>query len=186
MAPTAFARSVLSVALFLALLLLASDGGARTGDLNKDPADLVKQYVSLDNKGARLDSMSYEVLKPYTTWRDEPAWGHMVVIESYEVAYDIQQWELVSNLEVLIPVTYRTLGSVYWNTAVFIPDKQEEVVRFRVKAVNSRWKIVEPIMPPHVNQKRFLNHVREAALEETDPVRRQTLDSLASDLKKAK
>ena len=176
---------VLSLAMLLALLLLASDGAARTGDLNKDPADLVRQYVSLDSKGARLDSMSWEVLRPYVDWKEEPAWGHMVVIQGYEVVDDIKRWEVVSNTEVVIPVVYRTLGAVYWNTAGFLPDERVEEVGFRVKAIHSRWKIIEPILPPHVTQKRLINHVREAAIEETDPVRRHTLDALANELRKA-
>jgi hypothetical protein len=41
------------------------------------------------------------------------------------------------------------------------------------------------MLPPHVNQKRLINYVREAALEETDSVRRQILERLADDLRKA-
>ena len=47
-----------------------------------------------------------------------------------------------------------------------------EEVRFRVKAVNNRWKIVEPMFPPHVGQKRMVNFVREALLKETDRAKR--------------
>ena len=178
-------RYTFSFALLLGLVLIASDGAARTGDLSKDPAGLVKVYLSLDSRGARLDSMSWESLRPYVNWKDEPAWGHMVVIESYEVIDDIKRWDVISNIEVLIPVEFRALGSVYWNTAGFLPEKQVEQVKFRIKAVNSRWKIMEPMLPPHVSQKRLINHVREAALEEADSVRRQTLETLAGDLRKA-
>ena len=178
-------RHTFPFALLLGLVLIASDGAARTGDLGKDPIDLVKVYLSLDSRGARLDSMSWESLRPYVNWREEPAWGHMVVIESYEVVDDIKRWDVISNIEVLIPVEFRALGSVYWNTAGFLPEKQVEQVKFRIKAVNSRWKIIEPMLPPHVNQKRLINYVREAALEEADSVRRQTLETLADDLRKA-
>ena len=178
-------RHPFPLVLFLGLVLIASDGAARTGDLSRDPADLVRVYLSLDTRGARLESMSWESLRPYVNWKEEPAWGHMVMIEGYEVVDDIKRWDVISNLEVLIPVEFRTLGSVYWNTAGFMPEKHVELVKFRVKGVNSRWKIVEPMLPPHVNQKRLINYVREAALEETDSVRRQTLETLADDLRKA-
>jgi hypothetical protein len=179
-------RQLLAFLFLSGWVVVVSDSAARTGDLNKDPVDLVRVFVSLDNKGVRLDSMSWETLKPYVNWRDEPAWGHMVVIEGYEVVDDTKRWEIVSNTEVVIPVEYRTLGAVYWNTAGFLPDKQIEQVGFRVKAVNSRWKIVEPILPPHVSQKRLINHVREAILEEPDLTRRRTLETLRDELRKAR
>ena len=182
MAPT---KHLFPLILLLGLVLIASDGMARTGDLSRDPADLVRVYLSLDTRGARLESMSWESLRPYVNWKEEPAWGHMVMIQGYEVVDDIKRWEVISNVEVLIPVEFRALGSVYWNTAGFVAEKQVELVKFRVKAVNSRWKIMEPMMPPHVNQKRLINYVREAALEESDSVRRQTLETLADDLRKA-
>jgi hypothetical protein len=172
--------------LLVGLMLLAHDSAARTGDLTRDPADLVKQYLSLDTKGVRLESMSFESLRPYTTWKEEPLWGHVVVIEEYRVIDDIKEWEIVNRLEVVIPVEFRTLGLVYWNTAGFLPDKQTERIGFRVKAINSRWKLIEPVLPPHVSQKRFINYVREALLEETDANRRHALESLVKDLKKAK
>jgi len=179
-------RVIIPFALLVGLVLVASDGRARTGDLSKDPADLVRVYLSLDSKGARLDSMSYESLRPYVNWTDEPVWGHAVIIEGYEVVDDIKQWEIVSNTEVVIPVRFRTVGSVYWNTAGFLADPHDEEIGFRVKSVVSRWKIVEPMLPPHVTRQRFVNHVRQSSLEETNPAHRQALDALHAELKKAK
>jgi hypothetical protein len=179
-------RRLGAVALVLGLVVIASDGGARTGDLSNDPADLVKAYLTLDTRGARLDSMSWESLRPYVSWKEEPAWGHMVVIEGYEVVDDLKRWEVISNVEVLIPVEFEVLGSVYWETAAFLPEKHKKEVKFRVKAVTSRWKIVEPMMPPHVSLRRAINYVREAVLEERDSVRRGTLESLVNDLKKTR
>lgn len=174
------------LALLLGLFLIASDGRARTGDLTRDPSDLVRVYVSLDSKGARLESLSFESLRPYVNWTEEPPWGHAVVIEGFEVVDDVKRWQIVSNTEVVIPVRYRTVGAVYWNTASFIPDRQVEEVGFRIKAVRSRWKLVEPILPPHVLLKRFTNYVRASALEETNPAQRQALDTLHGELKRAK
>ena len=179
-------RYLFPLALLLGLIVMASDGRARTGDLTRDPSDLVRVYVSLDSKGVRLDSMSYESLRPYVDWSEEPTWGHAVIIEGYEVVDDIKRWQLVSNTEVVIPVRYRTVGAVYWTTASFLPDRQEEEVGFRVKAIYSRWKIIEPILPPHVNRQRLLNHVRESALGEANPIQRQALDALQAELKSVK
>lgn len=160
------------------------DSLAATGELKKDPADVVKAYLSLDMKGARLEPLSMETLKPYVNWKEEPPWGHVVVIDGYEVSDDIRTWEVVSLLEVVIPVKFRVVGSMYWEPVVFLPDTQDEEVRFRVKAVGDRWRIMEPVYPPHVSQKRFLNFVKQAIVEETDQSRLAKLAELRDELRK--
>ncbi|MBI4401073.1 MAG: hypothetical protein HY581_05530 [Nitrospirae bacterium] len=174
----------LPLTVFLALLLIASDGLARPGDLIKPPTEVVKQYISLDMKGARLEAMSKEVLKPYINWKDEPAWGQVVVIESYTVPDDVKRWEIISATEAIIPVEFKVLGSVYLESAAFLPETRTERVRFRVKAVIDRWRIMEPLYPPHVGQKRMLNHVRQAMLQETDASHLAKLTELRDELKK--
>jgi hypothetical protein len=177
------------LALFVVLigwLLVGGLASAQTGSLKHSPADVVKRYLTLDNKGARLDAMSAETVASYTSWDEEPAWGHVVVTRSFAVAEQYRQWEIVDSLEVVIPVTFQVLGSVYWDTAGFISGVETEEVRFRVKAVKNRWKIVEPMFPPHVGQKRMVNFVREAWMKETDPAKRGRLGSLRDELREAR
>ena len=177
------------LALFVVLigwLLVGGLASAQTGSLKHSPADVVKRYLTLDNKGARLDAMSAETVASYTSWDEEPAWGHVVVTQGFVVAEQYRQWEIVDSLEVVIPVTFQVLGSVYWETAGFISGIETEEVRFRVKAVKNRWKIVEPMFPPHVGQKRMVNFVREAWMKETDPAKRGRLGSLRDELREAR
>jgi hypothetical protein len=89
-------------------------------------------------------------------------------------------------MEVVIPVTFQVIGSVYLETAGFVPEIETEEIRFRVKAVKNRWRIIEPMLPPHVGQKRMMNFVREAWMKETDPVKRDSLGLLQSELRKVK
>jgi hypothetical protein len=167
--------------------LCSSSVWAQSGSTGHPPTKIVNRYVTLDLKGARLDAMSFETLVPYIDWRQEPAWGRLVVIRDVTVPEDYREWEVISKLEVVIPVTYRVLGSVYLETAVFVPaEEPTEEVRFHVKAVGGNWRIVEPIIPPHVGLKRMLNFVREAAMHETDPTKRSALAVLESSLRKAK
>jgi len=49
-----------------------------------------------------------------------------------------------------------------------------------------RWRIMEPILPPHVGQKRLIGFVRQAILREKDPSRQAKLGELLAALKKAK
>ncbi|MGH7252263.1 MAG: hypothetical protein ACREIE_00550 [Nitrospiraceae bacterium] len=168
------------------LLLLSSDGLAQTGQTNKDPVEMVTKYLSLDRHGARLEAMSFETLKPYINWKEEPAWEHVVVITDFEVLDDIAQWEIINVLDVVIPVRFRVLGSMYWETAAFLPGAKVEEIRFRVKGVVGRWRIMEPILPPHVGQKRLIGFVRQAILDEKNPARQAKLGELLAALKKAK
>src|SRR5438093_11185508 len=185
--PESWSRlSWLIVAVFLTLQVTWSEGLAQTYALTRDPVELVKKYVSLDQKGVRLESRSWETLKRYVHWEEEPAWGHVMVTGGYKVIDDIKQWEVVSLLEVVIPVEFQVLGAMYWETAGFLPEKQVEQVRFRVKAVGGRWRIIEPLLPPHVGQQRMINYVRQAMLQETEPSLLASLAALRDELQKAK
>ena len=159
---------------------------AQTGALNHPPTELVKKYFELDQKGAKLDSLSYESLAPYRDWQEEPAWGRIVVIRGFSVAEHYRQWEVVNWLEVVIPVTFEVIGYVYLETAGFVPESSVEEVRVRVKSVKNRWRIIEPVLPPHVGQKRMINFVREAWVKETEPAKRASLAALQEELRKAK
>jgi hypothetical protein len=178
-------RFVFILSQLLALVLSTGDGLAQTGSLQHSPAEVVKRYLALDHKGARLDALSSVAVESYTSWDGEPAWGHIVVTRNFVVAEHYRQWEVIDSLEVVIPVTFHVLGSVYMETAGFVQGAETEEVRFRVKAIKNRWRIVEPMLPPHVGQKRMVNVVREAWLKETDQVKRDRLGSLQDELRKA-
>jgi hypothetical protein len=178
-------KAVLSLTVLLVVLLSCGDVSAQTGALNKDPSLLLKKYLSLEIKGARLEAISWEAQKPYIDWNEEPVWGHVVVITAYEVVEDIEQWQVKNNLDVVIPVEFKVLGSVYLDKATFFSEAQVERVGFRIKAVRGYWRIVEPVIPPHVGQKRMLNFVRQAIVEETEPSRVDALTALRDELKKA-
>jgi len=179
-------RRWLAVIMIGVLALALSDSQAQIGSIVHDPTDMVDKYLELDIKGVRLDAISQEALASYITWKDEPIWGRTVVVTSYEVINDFKQWTVVSQSEAIIPVEYRVLGSVYWEKASFLPEPQVERVGFRVKIVGDRWRIAEPILPPHIGQKRMINYVRQALLDEKDQTKAAALETLLDDLKKAK
>jgi hypothetical protein len=112
---------------------------AQTGGLSHSPAEIVKKYFELDQKGAKLDSMSLETLAPYRNWDTEPVWGKVVVIREFSVAEHHRDWEVVNRLEVVIPVTFTVIGSVYLETAGFLPEATVEEIHVRVKSVRNRW-----------------------------------------------
>lgn len=156
-----------------------------TGDLTNDPADVIKKYLSLDHRGARLTASSYESVRPYVAWDEEPVWEHFVVIQEFSVNDDVTQWDIVSSTEAVIPVTFQVLGIVEWETATFVPKPGEEVHAVRIRAVDNRWRMIEPMFPPHVGHKRVMNFVKDVALHERDETRIRVLDALRADVEKA-
>lgn len=169
----------------LLLLVVASLFLGLTGDLTHDPVKVVEKYLSLDKRGARLEAISYEVLKPYVAWEQEPVWEQIVVITDYQVSHDISQWTVLNSLEALIPVTFTVIGNMDWGTAMFRPEPRTEEMSVHIQAVKNRWRIVDPIYPPHVGKKRLINFVREALLNETDGQRQEALKQLRHALEKA-
>ncbi len=159
---------------------------ALTGDLTNDPADIVKKYLSLDKRGARLQAMSYEAVRPYVAWEEEPTWGQVVVILDYTVSDDVREWEIVSSTEAVIPVTFQVVGVMHWEAATFLPEQREETIWVRVRAVLNHWRITAPMFPPHVGRKRLMDFVRQAMLEETNEERKDVLQRLRASLGNAK
>jgi len=180
------ARSVLTLLTLLGLMVFHGAAAGQTGGLDHSPAEIVKRYFQLDQKGARLDSLSFEAIAPFIDWRDEPTWGRIVVIRSFAVAEHYTEWDIVDRLEVVVPVAFQIIGSVYLETAGFVPEAGTEEIRVRVKSVKNRWRIIEPVLPPHVGQKRMLNFVREAWVKEGEQDKRDRLAGLEDELRKVK
>ncbi len=92
-------------------LTVVSIASAQTASIKHSPSDVVKRYVTLDYKGARLDAMSTEAVASYTSWNEEPAWGHVVVTRGFVVSEDYRQWEGIDWLGIVVPVSLRVIGS---------------------------------------------------------------------------
>jgi hypothetical protein len=173
----------------LAVLVLAVPSIAQlspSGSMRRSPVEVVKRYVLLDQKGARLAAQSFDTVVPYIDWKEEPAWGRVVVVQETTVPEDYRKWEILNNLEVIIPVTFHVRGAVYLETATFVPEETTEEVRFHVKVVGNYWRIVSPVIPPHVGVKRMVSFAREAEAHEQDDAQRTVLTALIDSLRKAK
>ena len=181
-----FHRRLVVVALACSVLASAGSAPAQTGSVMKDPTEVLKKYLSLDAHGARLQPLSWESQKPYVAWTEEPAWGRVVVISGYTVPMDVKDWEVRANLDVVIPVDFNVVGHLYWEHATFLSERKIERVSFHIKAVHGLWRIIEPMVPPHVDQKRMINFVRQSLLTETDVAKLDRLAALRDDLRKAR
>lgn len=150
--------------------------------ITEDPTKILQKYLSLDKKGVRLEAYSWQVVKPFVSWKEEPVWGHVVVISQFEVVDDISQWEILDGLEARIPVIFEVLGTMYWESATFVADPHREFQYFRIKAVQDRWQIDGPQLPPHVGRQRLSDFVRWTELNETEPGRKGLFASLKKQL----
>jgi hypothetical protein len=159
---------------------------ALTSDLTNDPAGIIKKYLSLDKRGVRLQALSYESVRSYVHWGEEPPWGQVVVIEDYTINDDVREWKIVSSTEAIIPVTFQVAGIMHWEAATFLSEPRKETIELRVKAVLNHWRIIAPMFPPHVGRKRLIDFVRSMILEEDDENRRDVLQRLRDSLENIK
>ena len=97
-------RSVLITFIAAVLLLPASvtPGLAQTNAVSHSPAKVVEKYFALDNKGVRLDAGSFEAVAGLVDWKEEPAWGKVIVINGFTVPDDFRQWEIVNSKSYII------------------------------------------------------------------------------------
>lgn len=172
--------------LFLWVIVIAATGTdssqAFNAHITEDPTKILRKYLSLDKKGVRLEAYSWQVMKPYVAWQEEPVWGHVVVISQFEVIDDISRWEIFNRLEAKIPVIFEVVGTMYWEDATFVPNPHSKLQYFHIKAVQDRWQITGPQLPPHVGHQRLIDYVRWTAVNEPDVETRTVYDSLKSQL----
>lgn len=152
------------------------------GQITEDPTKILQKFLSLDKKGVRLEAYSWQVVRPFVAWKEEPVWGHVVVISQFEVVDDISEWEILDGLEAKIPVIFEVLGTMYWESATFVSDPHREWQYFHIKAFQDRWQIDGPQLPPHVGRQRLIDFVRWTELNEPEPARKALFASLKKQL----
>ena len=160
----------------------ASSLQAISGYITEDPAKILQKYLSLDKKGVRLEAHSWQVVRPFVAWLEEPVWGQVVVISRYEVVDDVSQWEILGVLEAKIPVIFEVLGTMHWERVTYVTNPHREIQYFHLKAVEDRWQIVGPQLPPHVGRQRLVDFVRWAELNEPGPERKVLFNYLIQQL----
>jgi hypothetical protein len=177
-------RALLKMSLWITgiLILGASSLPAVIGHITEDPTKILQKYLSLDKKGVRLEAYSWQVVRPFVAWMEEPVWGHVVVISQFEVVENTAQWEIFNSLDAKIPVIFDVLGTMYWESATFVADPHREFQYFHVQAAQDRWQISGPQLPPHVGRQRMIDFVRWTELNESDPVKKALFASLKKQL----
>lgn len=176
------------VLLIMACAMVGSgtSSNAFNRNIREDPTKILHKYLSLDKKGVRLEASSWQVVAPYVDWKEELAWGQVVVISQFHIVDDVTQWEIVNGLEAKIPVVFDVLGTMHWESVTFVVDPHQESYLFHIKAVYDRWQIVHPQLPPHVGRQRMMDFVRWAELSEPEAKRKALFASLHKQLEAKK
>ena len=173
------------VILILAGLVVASPSAsyALNRHITEDPTKTLGKFLALDKKGARLEATTWQVIEPYVDWKENLAWGHVVVISQFHIEDDVTKWEILSGLEAKIPVMFDVLGTMHWESVTFVPDVHRERHLFHIKAVYDRWQVLDPQLPPHVGRQRMIDFVRWNELNEPGASKKALFASLRQQLR---
>ena len=125
--------------------------------LESGPRVVVRRFCQADGLGQRVQVAGWAAIAPLVRWLLEPAWDHVVLIDSYQVGSP----HAVEDGSVAIEVHYAVIGDVSalgLDTAVHL-----ETVEFRVDGTSGTWRVLGPPPPPHI----FASRVDVDAMRES-------------------
>jgi hypothetical protein len=133
------------------------------GEVLSSPEVAIEKYCKLDLEGVNLSSERAKKIFPFIYWpiggKVNPGWDFMVVVSNYSIKrkatvrkfdHDVVQFE----------VSYDVLGLVHGGPE-FIEKSEKETIIIEAIKINNGWKIVNPILPPHVSIETAINHLND-------------------------
>jgi hypothetical protein len=136
------------------------------------PVNIVKKYCEADQNGSRLTSDAYAAVRPLVSWKDEPGWDHSFVITDF----DITSSRITKNGEVAVEVRYKVVAII--NGDELLSYSFVELVDFVLAKYGKEWKIVQPIVPPHVSVSAVIANIKDVIKSEADKDRVRELKYL--------
>jgi hypothetical protein len=106
---------------------------------------LLEEYCELDFDGARLSSTTGAQVWSMVAWENEPGWDSVKLVEGFTVGAP-----KVHGNRIEIPVIYEVVGTAV-GPQVTRFAKELETVKFELESAGGTWKIMGPIIPPHVS-----------------------------------
>jgi hypothetical protein len=114
-------------------------------NLPDSASQLLEAYCSLDFDGARLNSSTGKQVWSMVAWEHEPGWDAVKLVEGFTLGAP-----KASGNRIEIPVIYEVVGTAV-GPQVTRFGKELETVKFELESAGGSWKIVGPIIPPHVS-----------------------------------
>jgi hypothetical protein len=169
--------------LFIAFLVLLAGASVfaqyRVGPRRSEQSrSVVGNYCRMDYEGLRLTKESWPRMKLLTTWKENPYWQGFTIVSQYDL--------LSANdglRSATVEVQYSILG--HFEPGIgFVADPRRELVIFRLKDVDSAWKIdqLDPPINPHVSRPRAIAWLKSALAAEKDRANRLAIEKALKDL----
>jgi hypothetical protein len=170
-----------SLRLFFLVLLTCSTTLAqyRVGAHRSEQSrSVVGNYCRMDYEGFRLATGTWLRMKPLTTWKDNPDFQGFTIVSQYDL--------LSANdglRSATVDVQYIVLG--HFEPGIgFVAEPRRQQVTFRLKDVDSVWKIdeLDPPIDPHVSKPRAIAWLKSALQSEKDRANRLAIEQALKDL----
>jgi hypothetical protein len=126
----------------------------------KSPEEIVKRYYMADFNGVRLHAGQDENIQQLIAWKHEPGWDYAFIVDKISI-HNVKQ---LSADEVIIEVRYHIIG--IWQGEDFFEFDFNEVIDFVLMREGEKWKIIEPIFPPHISPSAAIKHLENLILTE--------------------
>ena len=130
------------------------------------PRGVVTEFCRLDANGARLSTAAYRKINPLVAWPEEPGWDTAVVIGGYETSKasfdgDGERATVVVSYEVLGVLS----GERWYPLERIEPDSIfhrfiARQVTYTVEQNGNSWRLVGPVVHPHVDLIYMAAHAR--------------------------
>jgi hypothetical protein len=127
---------------------VATRDASRAQSLASHPGtatQVLADFCTLDFDGARLSSTTWKQVAPLVSWQDEPGWDAVKLVEGFTLGAPQANGNRIE-----IPVFYEIVGTAT-GPQVNRFGKQLETVNFELEAVAGGWKVIGPVVQPHVS-----------------------------------
>lgn len=131
-------------------------------DIQDNPKEIVELFCTEDSKGVRFSSATRRTLNTLIAWEGEPGWESISLIDSFSI---ITVSEEGNNAKVKVQYrVYGVLRGFNWepnNPDEEAPSAINEIIEFNLSKIQDSWKIVEPVIQPHISIEAALSHFEQ-------------------------
>jgi hypothetical protein len=164
---------------FTVLLTTSAFAQYRVGPRRSEQSrSVVGNYCRMDYEGFRLATESWPRMKPLTTWKENPDFQGFTIVSQYDLLSANHGLRAAT-----VEVQYSVLG--HFEPGIgFLAEPRREQVSFRLKDVDSAWKIdeLDPPINPHVSRPRAIAWLKSALPAEKDRANKLAIEKALKDL----
>jgi hypothetical protein len=158
-------KTLYCIALSLCFTGTVVGAQSRMASTEVSPTSVIQEYCRLDSEGARLSSQNplSDKISAMVTWPIEPGWDTIVVVGNFEVVGSHSGPRKSS-----VTVRYTVLGNMF-GAKVTASQQHKELVTFTLTKSKDGWRIVRPLIAPHVSVAAATSVLNSLLVDEKDP-----------------